>query len=119
MKVTVRPASHQDIEKYAATHPPCRAYVYVGEIDGEFVGMGGFAAHPTGAAMFFLDAHEGAAKRVPVALAKAAKMLIQKAKDKGFREIVSQCDEHIDRADRFLEWLGFEREGDFFIYKGK
>lgn len=111
MKVTVRPATRDDLLRYSGEErlgPTATAFI--GEIDGEPVGIGGLA-YRAGRVYAFCDL-KPEAKQHPKALHAAALAVIKLARDLRHRFVFAEMDLSEPTAPRWLARLGFERLSD-------
>ena len=77
----------------------------------EILGIGGLAMLPDGQTAAFLEVSEENAKKYPITLHKAARLILQQAKDLGLRRLVTRADTRREAAERYLQRLGFEFAG--------
>jgi len=77
----------------------------------EILGIGGMAMLPDGQTAAFLEVSEENAKKYPITLHRAAKAILQQAKDLGLRRLVTRADTRRPAAERYLQRLGFEFAG--------
>lgn len=116
--IEVRRAKPEDLESYKGRLLSVRSYSWVAEMDGEIVAVGGYGILPQGMAIIYLDAKNDIQRDHPLRLARMAMAVIRDARERGFRTIIAECDEKIEGADKFLEWLGFSHTGAIYVYEG-
>ena len=104
--MTVRPATREDIEAFSdmPNKPTIRAWV--GEVDGEIVGLAGFAFQ-NGRWCGFCDLREKARPH-KFTIARWAKRIIEDARKQGIRFVYAEADLKEHNAVRWLTSLGFE-----------
>ncbi len=106
-RVVIRPANKADCEAMFDEPLPYRVRAFVGELDGERIGLGGLAFMPDGTVAAFLHVKEGA-RRHKVTMHKAGLMIMAEAKRLGLRRVVAMAEPGLEPATRWLERLGFE-----------
>lgn len=114
----VRPATIADVRAYYGkrkTLPTVDAVV--GELDGELIGIGGFA-HTNGRIIGFMDLKPAARPWVRH-LYGAVRQYMRKAQDVEYKVIYACPDEDEATADRFLRHFGFEPIVDKSVYRWK
>jgi hypothetical protein len=101
----VRPATAKDLERYfpGVAKPTVKAWV--GELDGELLGIGGVALCE-GRWFGFCELTE-AARPYKLRIARTAKMIMNEARKQGIRYLYASIDENEKGARRWVESLGF------------
>lgn len=102
----IRRATAEDIAAFSNATDVPTTIVWAGELDGEIIGLGGFARNK-GRWIAFLDISEKA-RPYKMTLARAGIRSMQEARKLGFRFVYAAKDEHEPTADRWLRSLGFE-----------
>ncbi len=105
-KATVRRATREDIDTFSdlKNKPTIRAYV--GEVDGEIVGIGGLAfSH--GRWFAFCDLTDKA-RKYKMTIARMGKRIVDDAREMGLRFVYAEADPKETTAVRWLKSLGFE-----------
>ncbi len=108
MKSEIRETKPEDVISLLHKPFPYRVRALTGLVDGEIKGIGGVAYMPDGTAVAFLHLAEGAS-RYAVTLHKAARRVLEEARNRGIRRIVARADIAIPAAERWLKRLGFEQ----------
>lgn len=106
MKPTVRRATVDDFLSFYSRPSDATVVGYVGEIDGEIIGIGGLALS-AGRAMAFFDGKQDMAE-FKVTLHKTALRVLDDARALGFRRVYAARSEKYPRAERWLTRLGFQ-----------
>jgi RimJ/RimL family protein N-acetyltransferase len=78
------------------------------ELDGELLGVGGFAYHPGDVIAAFVVKKPGAEKYA-LSLHRAGLMAMREARRLGYRRVVALAEQTNEAAERWLERLGFEQ----------
>ena len=101
----MRPATRADIEAFSdmKNKPTIRAWV--GELDGEIIGLGGFA-FSKGRWFGFCDLREQA-RSYKITIARTAKMALEEARRQGIKFVYAEVDPAEPRAALWLTSLGF------------
>jgi RimJ/RimL family protein N-acetyltransferase len=86
---------------------PWRVRAWAVELDGELLGIGGFAYQPNDTIAAFVMKKPGAEKYA-VSLHRAGLMAMQEARRLGYRRIVALAEKTNDAAERWLARLGFK-----------
>jgi hypothetical protein len=104
-KLTVRPATREDIAAFSdlANKPTVRAWI--GELDGAIISMGGIAL-VKGRWIAFVDLTE-AARPYKMTIARTAIRFLEAARRDGIRFIYAEMDVKEKSAERWLHSLGF------------
>jgi len=100
-----RIATRDDIVAYYGNVPSTMKAVAV--LDGETIVAIGGIAHEKGVIKMFMDMQDEAVN-YPVTLVKAARKVMQIARESGYRLIYAQASDELISAPRFLQRLGFE-----------
>jgi RimJ/RimL family protein N-acetyltransferase len=87
---------------------PWRVRAWAVELDGELLGIGGFAYQPNDTIAAFVLKKPGAEKYA-VSLHRAGLMAMAEAKRLGYRRVVALADKTNEAAERWLERLGFQQ----------
>lgn len=105
----LRPTVPSDLDKFLKDNPlPYRIRAWTGLIEDEIVAVGGIAYPPDGTHLAFFMC-EDKAREYPVALHKAALMVLNEARQLGIKRLVTLADLNAsDAAERWLARLGFE-----------
>jgi GNAT superfamily N-acetyltransferase len=106
MNVTIRPAVAADFTKFIDEPLPYRVRAVTGTCGDEILAVGGIAYLPDGAHGAFFMADDKA-RAFPVVLHKTALNVLQDAKRRGIRRLVTFADPSIEAAERWLRRLGF------------
>jgi hypothetical protein len=104
-KLTVRPATREDIAAFSdlANKPTVRAWI--GELDGAIISMGGIAL-VKGRWIAFVDLTE-AARPYKMTIARTAIRFLEAARRDGIRFIYAEMDVKEKSAERWVHSLGF------------
>lgn len=105
-KLSITPATLEDVTPHFQGLPPYRLRAYVGRINGTDLGFGGLYFLPDGTRVGFLILTEEG-RRYPKAVLKATYEFLDKLKTEGVPSIKAVADPAIPAADRFLRHLGF------------
>lgn len=79
--------------------------------DENLAAVGGLFFIASDSTVLFSDAPEGWIRKHPLVTTKIAKRLLAKADENGLG-VISFADENTEKADRYLEYLGFTKNGD-------
>ncbi|HJQ60828.1 MAG TPA: hypothetical protein VJ890_28245 [Vineibacter sp.] len=108
-RVVIRPATLADFRAYCGRTPSARCRAWIGVApDGGVLGIGGAVFLPDGARVFLEASAE--ARRYPVALHKAARMVLTHLGRSGVPVVSMVVDHAWPRADAWARRLGFEPE---------
>jgi len=107
--VTLRDATRADFDGLLDEPLPWRSRAIAGEIDGQLLGVGGIARLPNGTWAAFVHLTPDA-RRYPVALHKAALLVLEKARRARIPCLVAIAEDGIEPAKRWLHRLGFRPE---------
>lgn len=102
----VRPATKEDIEAYSDLHDKPTIKAWVGEVDGEVVGISGLALHQ-GRWFIFCDLKDEA-KKYPITIARNAHRVMDEVRKMGIKFVYAQIDLGEPRSIAWLGTLGFE-----------
>lgn len=119
--LVIREASRADIERFSRFSKLATLRAWVGDLDGELIGLGGLA-FIRGRWFAFLDLKDGAleGRGHKMALMRAARNIIAEARRMGIRLVYVQPDEKYPGAVKWLMSLGFTRDTrDPHIYRWK
>lgn len=105
-RVTLRDATLSDFEAICGGPPDWRCRAFTAELDGNPIGIGGFANLPDGTWAAFVHVTEGA-RRFKVAMHKAGLRAMEEAKRMKLRRVVALAEPGVEPAARWLERLGF------------
>ena len=108
MIVTFRPATRADIDRLIDEPLPYRVRAFALEVNGEFLGVGGFAYQPNDTIAAFLLKVPGAEK-YKFSLHRAGLKVMEEAKAAGFRRVVALAEKTNPAAERWLKRLGFKQ----------
>jgi N-acetylglutamate synthase-like GNAT family acetyltransferase len=112
MKPVIRKATKQDIDEFADSINVPRASqtvrAWVGEVDGEVLGIGGFARHQ-GRWIAFCDLKDKA-RTYKMTIVKTARMIMDEAQKSGIKFAYATVDPEEANAVRWMESMGFERD---------
>jgi RimJ/RimL family protein N-acetyltransferase len=103
----IRPATRADIDEMINEPLPWRVRAWAVELDGELLGIGGFAYQPNDTIAAFVLKKPGAEKYA-VSLHRAGLTAMQEAKRLGYRRIVALAEKTNEAAERWLARLGFK-----------
>lgn len=109
-KVTIRPAKADDFLRFTGNTPPYRNHAWVGELDGQILGMGGIC-YPPGATVPVMWAdfsEEG--RRHAVTLHRAGREVLARFTAR-YRRLACVADATVPASRRWLERLGFTATG--------
>lgn len=104
--VKIRPATREDIDTFSDLKNKPTIKAYVGEIDGEIVGIGGLA-FSQGRWFGFCDLTDKA-RGHKMTIARMGKRIMADAREMGIRFVYAQADQNEPTALRWLTSLGFE-----------
>src|SRR5215218_6764927 len=105
MKVTIRPAVASDFAKFVDKPLPYRVRAITGVRGEEILAVGGIAYLPDGTHGAFFMGDEKA-RAFPIALHKAGLSVLQDARRRGIRRLVTYAEPTIEAAERWLRRLG-------------
>ena len=105
MPVCVRPATRADIEAFSDLRGKPTLKAWVGELDGEILGIGGLA-YAKGRWFAFCDL-KPEAREYKMTLARTAKMVLREARQQGIRFVYAEADLNERASVRWLTSLGF------------
>jgi N-acetylglutamate synthase-like GNAT family acetyltransferase len=110
MKPIIRKATKKDLEDFAdfkgVKYVTQTVRAWVGEVDGEVLGMGGFARHQ-GRWVAFCDLKDEA-RKYKVTIVKMAQMILREADRMGIKFAYATVDAEEANAIRWMETLGFQ-----------
>lgn len=120
-RVVVRPATAADFAAFTGNTPPYRAHAWVGESDGEILGMGGIC-YPPGATVPVMWANfSDKGRRFAVTLHRAGREVLARFTAR-YQRLTCVADKTVPASRRWLERLGFvatgmtTEDGEVFIY---
>lgn len=109
----VRYATPADILAFYGEAPRPSMQAVVLEVDGAVLGVGGLYTE-AGRIIGFSDFKPEAAN-YKLSIIRGAKMILELMRKKR-RPIYAVRDESIDTAPGFLAYLGFEQDGDYYVW---
>ena len=115
----LRRATREDIEKFSPLPNKPTILAWVGELDGEIIGIGGLA-YSKGRWFAFCDLKEEARKH-KMTIARAARKTMNEARNLGIRFVYADMDKNEPMARKWFERLGFEpdpRSGYLYRWRG-
>ena len=119
-RLTIRRATREDIEAFSSQPNKPTLKAWVGEVDGEIIGIGGLAfAH--GRWFAFCDVTEEA-RKYKIGIMRLAKHIMADAQAQGIRYIYADADKNEPKAVAWMTSLGFEidpRSNRYYRWKAK
>lgn len=112
--VKIKPATREDLISFYGEQLNRTVYAYVGERDGEVLGLGGYYFDKDSIVMFSDIKPEGRDKKKSIV--KIIK-IIMKAARKHRLPIVAVPDDDYESSCQLLKRLGFENFGEVYIWQ--
>lgn len=103
--ITIRPATKEDMEQFKAYSEKPTMLAWVGEEDGEIIGIGG-VARSKGYWIAFCDFTEKARKH-KTKIVRTARMVMDEIAKRGIRYVYAEADHSEPRAVKWMESMGF------------
>lgn len=116
--INIRYATPDDLESWQERLPPRRSYLWAAEIDGDVIAIGGYSILVDGSALVHLSTDGDIQRQHKFALCRMAGTVIEAIRAKGYPVIVAEHDDDVPGSEKFLEWLGFEKDRDIWVYRG-
>ncbi len=112
-RLKIKPATRADLEAFYGEHLDRTVYAYVGEKDGEVLGLGGYYLNGDSIVMFSDIKPDGRDKKMTIV--RIIKIIMKAAK-KYRLPILAVPDPDYERSCEMLLRLGFENFGGTYIW---